>query len=377
MDLAVYISELLGQQGEVNVPGIGHFAQVRINGYYDERESKFHPPTHTINFEAGADENEGLANYISQKKNISLASSKYFIDKYIIDIKSRVASGKVSIADLGYLYTNGSGLTFKPNEAAGKSDPSFFGLPELKVYKTGEQPATIHTPPEIEETAIVETNETTVKDIPEEVVTDEAVLIPTVITEEETIDEPQEYDEEIDEERAARKRNIWVVTLLITGIVLLSLVGLYQYYPTMFDRFTSKQDTLIGSDKKQVYPVAVPDTAKKAAPKHDTILKTSTQAPIVTPKQIAANPADTSSRGHYEILGGAFTKTSEVEKAINNYKRIGLDARILDNVPGRLHKITLGTYYTAAEAAEAQKKILSTKKVSQKTIYIQYYKPKK
>ena len=30
MDLAIYINELLGLQGEVNVPGVGYFAQKRI-----------------------------------------------------------------------------------------------------------------------------------------------------------------------------------------------------------------------------------------------------------------------------------------------------------------------------------------------------------
>ena len=48
MDLGVYIGELLGLQGEVSVPGIGHFTQVRINGYYNEQENKFYPPAHEV-----------------------------------------------------------------------------------------------------------------------------------------------------------------------------------------------------------------------------------------------------------------------------------------------------------------------------------------
>ena len=81
MDLGVYIGELLGLQGEVSVPGIGHFTQVRINGYYNEQEKKFYPPAHEVSFEPQSKDDDELAKYISNKKNISLASSRYFIDK--------------------------------------------------------------------------------------------------------------------------------------------------------------------------------------------------------------------------------------------------------------------------------------------------------
>ena len=92
MDLGVYISELLGLRGEVSLPGIGYFAQVRVNGYYNEQENKFYPPAHEVSFEPQSKEDEGLAQYISDKKNISLASSKYFIDKYVAGLKQQLTS---------------------------------------------------------------------------------------------------------------------------------------------------------------------------------------------------------------------------------------------------------------------------------------------
>ena len=69
MDLAIYISELLGLQGEVCLPGVGTFAQVRINGYYNENENKFYPPAHDINFVPQSKDDERLAKYIAGKKN--------------------------------------------------------------------------------------------------------------------------------------------------------------------------------------------------------------------------------------------------------------------------------------------------------------------
>jgi hypothetical protein len=100
MDLAVYIRELLGLKGEVNVPGMGFFAQVRIAGYYNEEEKKFYPPGHAVTFEPQSNGDDSLAQYIANKKKISLASAKYFIDKYVIGIKQEAAAGKVEIDGL-------------------------------------------------------------------------------------------------------------------------------------------------------------------------------------------------------------------------------------------------------------------------------------
>ena len=140
MDLAIYISELLGLRGEVNLPGIGYFAQVRSNGYYNERENKFYPPGHQVNFRPQSVEDDILAKYISEKKHISLASSIYFIDKYVIGLKQQVALQDVDIAGLGYLQTKDSVLTFKANNAGRENDPAFYGFAPVKTYNWVSNP---------------------------------------------------------------------------------------------------------------------------------------------------------------------------------------------------------------------------------------------
>jgi len=116
MDLAIYINELLGLQGEVNVPGVGYFAQKRIAGYYNENEKKFYPPRHEITFDPDPRDDDGLAAYISKKKNISPASAKYFIEKYTSGLKQRASEQHADIAGLGKLHYEYSALTFKPNK---------------------------------------------------------------------------------------------------------------------------------------------------------------------------------------------------------------------------------------------------------------------
>src|SRR3569832_2188036 len=117
MDLAIYINELLGLKGEVNVPGIGFFQQKRINGYYSENEKKFYPPRHEIVFDPQPKEDDGLSAYISEKKNISPASAKYFIDKYTTGLKTKAAEQKVDITGLGHLFYEYSTLAFKADKA--------------------------------------------------------------------------------------------------------------------------------------------------------------------------------------------------------------------------------------------------------------------
>src|SRR5437588_8847087 len=106
MDLAIYINELLGLRGEVNVPGVGCFSQKRIAGYYNEGEKKLYPPHHEIVFNPEPRDDDGLAAYISKKKNISPASARYFIEKYTAGLKQKAAEGVLILAAWGSCIMN-------------------------------------------------------------------------------------------------------------------------------------------------------------------------------------------------------------------------------------------------------------------------------
>jgi len=389
MDLAVYISELLGLHGEVNVPGIGNFAQIRVDGYYNEQENKFYPPSHKISFAPQSSEDEALAKYISERKNISILSSKYFIDKYAGGLKQQLSSDKVEIAGLGYLYTENSAIAFKAVDSSRESDPSFYGFAPLKVYKTTAHPKEIPVS-KVEEVSVEEVppvNEEPTKEAPVEVLTDEPVTEPDLFSpKEENLEQP-EYETEDNTERR-HFSNTWTVILLVIGILVLSVVAVYQYYPTLFDGLKKRQNAPTAIKPAAVKPetqpavktdsvtksVSTPDTTKKSSP--PTQEKVQATAPAATQAQQAATHIDTNTRGHYELLGGAFDRRSDAEKIVVNYKKMGFDARILD-VKGKKSKVTLGTYYTQQEADEAKKKLVSTGKFKQNDIYVQYYKPKK
>lgn len=377
MDLAVYISELLGLHGEVNVPQIGYFAQTRTNGYYNKDENKFYPPGHDISFQPQYTDNDSLAQYISSKKNISLASSKYFIEKYTNELKQTVAERGVDIAGLGQLHTVNATLAFKPNEISTISDPSFFGFQPIQLHPLGERSAENLTVAESEviKKETTEQEHVPVKEALEEILTDKNVTIPTVITEEEVVPEEEVYVDE--EEKPRRGINVWVLLLILVTILSLALLAIYQYKPSVFDSFMKKKVAPVPvvvkpADTQKAAPA---DTSSKNAAKQDTA-KPAAQQSVPVPQTIQ-QPVDTFATVHYDILGGAFKTQALAENVMAKYRKIGLEPRILRHAKGNFYKITLGTYFDKDEAQHKRDSILKVTRIKPIDIYLQPYLPKR
>src|ERR1700748_1781517 len=137
MNLADYLSELLGQYEEVSVPGLGYFVRERVNGYYNDKEARFYPPYHRVKFVGKPKDDDTFAQYVADKKNISLASSKYFAEKFVSKLREQALTGKYLFADLGSFYTEQDQLVLKPNDKI-TDVRSFYGYPQLNVYKQGQ-----------------------------------------------------------------------------------------------------------------------------------------------------------------------------------------------------------------------------------------------
>jgi cell division protein FtsN len=382
MDLAVYINELLGLEGEVNVPGIGRFVHTRINGYYNEKENKFYPPAHKINFDAEVQPDDRLATFISDKKNISLASSKYFIDKYVNGLKQQIPVQGVDIAGMGQLYLNGSTIGFRDDSHAKETDPAFFGLKPVSVDELVEKPSVRYTPPPV---SVEEEKKT--PSIADQVITDlvhdrippppakpadieqpPVIEMPTVIQRtEEPAEEEYSYEEPVQ-----RNNNTWIAVLLILIIALLALMGLYKYKPEWFDRSKDKPQTFTAVDTTAGQPADTSntDTTKRVAAGQDSLAKA--QA-LVTNN---TTTVDTAAVLHYELLAGAFKSEEQANDILKKYQNIGLHPRILKHTQGNSYKITLGTYFDKGVAQKAEDSILNATKMTKGDIYLQIYKPK-
>lgn len=384
MDLAVYINELLGLEGEVNVPGIGRFAHTRINGYYNEKENKFYPPAHKINFDAEAQPDDKLATFISDKKNISLASSKYFIDKYVNGLKQQIPLQGVDIAGIGQLYLNGSIIGFRDDSQAKETDPAFFGLKPVSVDELVEKPSVKYTPPPVkveEEKKAPSIADQVMTDLindrvppapPKPAETEQPPVIekPTII---EKTEEPAEEEYSYEEPVQRNNNNTWIAVLLILIIALLALMGLYKYKPEWFDRSKDKPQTFTAIDSTAGQPAdtSSTDSTKKVVTKQDSLTKA--QA-LVTNN---TNAVDTTAVLHYELLAGAFKSEEQANEILKRYQNIGLRPRILKHTQGNSYKITLGTYFDKGVAQKAKDSMLNATKMNKGDIFLQTYKPKR
>lgn len=369
MDIANYLSELLGQHGEISVPGLGYFVHVRVSASYNEAERKFYPPGYKIQFDSQTLEGDDtLTRYIAEKKKISLASSKYFTDKYITALKQEVALQEVKFADLGWFYMDKGKIAFK-SKVTNTDNALFYGYEAVSIKKLNQaaEPevqtsAPAPVPPPIPAAAAVTATE--------------PLPLPPPIRELQVPVEPVDLQEEYIEEEPEQKRGIgiWAIVAVVAVILAGALFGIYRYKPSLLNF----------SKGEEIQLPVVPKAAPVAKPDTDTIKKATT--PIDSTKAISKPDSalntttintDTIKRVHYELLAGAFKKKAEADKTILNYKKMGFNAHILQNVPGRLIKITLGTYFDRDEAVAAKQKILNTGKLTDDKITIQPYNPKK
>jgi len=282
MDIGFYISELLEKNGEVNVPGLGYLAQAYVPGYYNETEGKFYPPQHNVQFDAQqlADD-DVLTQYIADIKNISLASSKYFTEKYIAEVKEDVLVKDVPIGNLGHLYTEYGKLLFKPADGT-TNDPAFFGYPPVNITRVGQEAAFFNAHKSQPEPT--PEPEPPVPNTPEPFYTSESNAP--------VFQSKPSIEEELYEETESKRSYTWIILLFVLIFAALAVVGAHQYYPAQFNNAKNWIETTVGLKKadkpvevkkKEVVAVIPPKIDSLAA---DSIKKQKTADSIAAAVQI-------------------------------------------------------------------------------------------
>lgn len=156
MDLSVYITELLNENGTISIPNIGVFKQVRKRGYYNTDEGKLYPPYFQTEFEHQAVTNDELLQYLIEKSKVSPASARFFIDRYVQNILQQAELGEAMIGRIGWLSKGADALTFRPalNQSA---ESAAFGFAPVTISTEAETVVAPPTPvqPQPEESAPV------------------------------------------------------------------------------------------------------------------------------------------------------------------------------------------------------------------------------
>jgi len=376
MDIANYLSELLGRQGEISVPGLGHFVHVRVSAWYNDAERKFYPPGYKIQFDPQvADGDDTLTKYIAEKKKISLASSKYFTDKYISSLKQEAALQEVPFADLGWFFMDKGKIAFK-SKVSNTDNASFYGYGPISIKKIN-QPEATEIPVQTPEPVLVPPTPPIQVPADDSALPPEPMPLPRPIREilpEETVNQPEEYFD--DEPEPRRGISAWAIILIVVIILASAALTVYKFKPQWLHLNKGQEMQLPSETKATPVVKSNTDSVKKTAQTADTTGKAILK-PDSALSKAAAPVNDTLTRVRYELLAGAFKKKADAQKTIIQYKKLGFTAHILENVPGRLFKLSLGTYFVRDEAVDAKQKIVSTGKISDDKITIQPYNPKK
>jgi cell division protein FtsN len=316
---------------------------VRMHAHYNEKEAKFYPPYHRVKFVPQIKDDDTFAQYVAQKKNISLASSKYFIEKFIVKVKDDASRGSYLFSGLGAFNVNQDQLVFIPNDKI-TADPSFYGYAPVDINKA-ERPLTTETA---------------------KPVFAEPAVSPAIIAEPVKIAKQEQYFEDEPEEK--RRLSIWLILLIVAAAVALAGFGAYMLYPDAFDKLTAGFHQKDNENKEiPVVTLVKPDTTKTLKTVTDTASKTNTLIKPDTAQNAIA--ADTVKISRWDIIVGAFKKKQTAVSQVNYYKEIGVNATILPDPSGRHFFVSAGSYSTRDEAEAARLQLVTAGKISKTNSY--------
>lgn len=346
MDIGFYIADLLSEQDEISVPGLGTFTKIRVPASYDKTINSFRPPSYRLSFQETVSGFHPLREYISSQKNLSISSAEYFIKKFSAGILELLnTSDSAEIKPLGVFYKKNDSLKF---EASGSFElaGNFYGLKpiaELK-NKSGSTAETIKR--ELEE-------------------------------EHAEIEEPEETS-------THRSRPILIISILV--FIIAGAISLY-FLNTEFNSYVQNLREKIFPVKEQSAPVYVPlidstqtqsDSIEKSA---DTLLRSkdslalNTSTPVPDTGTLPPKAEISAEEGiSFEIIGAAFARKSEAEEYIRQLAAKGIQAKIAENMPGKMLKISLGSY---KDEETANTELARIQKDINKAAWIARVKPKK
>jgi len=133
MDILAYALEFLQQRKTVAVKGLGSFHKKKFPGRYDRETKSFLPPGYTLQFSAEAREDDGLIDFIIEKRNVSKETATYFVTQFVEATHEMLETEhEVEYEDFGRLFfTEHEGLSFEPAQNITYGS-EFYGFPEVK-----------------------------------------------------------------------------------------------------------------------------------------------------------------------------------------------------------------------------------------------------
>ncbi len=366
MDVLFYLKELLNTNKTISIAGIGTLYKKKFPGKYDIEKHTFVPPSYKLNFTSEINESEDLANFIAQEENIDIDSAKLKIREFSEKIHNQLTKEKqFTLTGFGKIILENNELTFLNDEHNDLGD-EFYGFQNLDeiidpIHKTAD---------------VIEVEVNSINEEKSQLLESESEL-ENKENQLKYIGKPftpnYDYDDN-PEEGMSKTVKILLRTLLVITIIS-AIVGLaYFFNPVFFDntiRDTSNEvlntDLSTSNDSLKTAENQLNiDTSSKTNLDSSSIAKEQFKKTIIT---IDSNITT------YEVIGSAEKSQKRIDFVINTMKRRGIEAKALENIPGKLIKISLGSFTNLAIAKKYKDSL--RKKLNNPEIYIQTIKPKK
>jgi hypothetical protein len=409
MDILLYLTELLQTRKTVGIVGLGTLYKKKSPGKYDLEKHAFVPPTYIIAFTAAIKEEEGLANYISHKRNITTDSANYYIGEFAEQIQAQLSDNQeADLNSIGKLRLVNNEIILIPAQESSFGF-EFYGLPTLtEITPEEENPSddtairetieTEHqeeieeenkleeenpgqeTTDDVEENVLLHDEQETFEEIAEvenrktEVLENTFITPPLIETvevgekEEPTVVIQNDTEEEYLEEEEPKKGMPFLIKVLIILLAIIA-AGAVAYFinPPFFDKYLKNFE---GKHDKNI-PVAPIDSliAKTDSLTSDSLAKANEMV-----KLTVDTPAiDSSKVTVYEILVSAVATDKKANKIIANLAKNGVPAKKI-KLSKTMINISAGSFLKESEATTLRDSLRI--KLKNKGIYIQPVLPK-
>jgi nucleoid DNA-binding protein len=359
MKTAQYIVDLLRGQDEVKVTGLGTFTKVRQAGTFDQKNNVFYPPSYKISFNTDESGDSSLIQYIILKENISQDLAEESVQLFSKEVLNTTQNESFyEIKNLGRFLKRDEKLYFESAEQFGLNENAFELNPIHDIIN--KEISSIPKEERIELVTQIEETKSS-SDILQEEANNENL------------------DEETSEENTYSRS--WLKIFIFFIIFLSSLIALF-YLNEDFNNFvknksaglfhpvknTPMEDSLaidstkINADSLDFAVDSASIIADSIQQTKDTILTQSTGS-----KTITNNNLET-----FEIISAAFTKKSEAEAYMKELSNKGIQSKVVENMPGKMLKISLGTFLDEESAKTELRRI---HKEINKDAWIAHLKP--
>lgn len=350
MEIGLYIADLLGEQDEVSVPGLGTFIKIRNSGTFDRMSNSFRPPYFQFGFKHNTSGSYPLSEYISLEKDLEISSAEYYIKKFAANILEQInEQNKVEIKDLGLLYRKDGIIHFEPS-AELQNSGVFYGLkPQLDTYPAYSS-------------ELVNGNRY----------------------------EQPETNEFHDYPKKSSGIKVFIIILLFFIVLISGAIALYFTNQRVNSLFHNLASRVLNRNEIITKPVAdtsglMTDTLLKSADslsvpadsglkQTDSITKVIEETPQSLPPQAQVETDVNDEIIGYEIIGAAFARKSEADVYIKELASKGINAKIAENIPGKILKISLGSF---KDEESAQKQLVQIQKEINKDAWIARIKQQK